>query len=158
MKLRPPVSFLLAALAVAPLSAQTAPAAKDDIVALPAFSINAEKDTGYTGTSSLSSTRIAVDLSELPQSVKVLNNSFLKAVNPFMLTDILNYTGGAQNGQLNWTPGRLNIRGYTGDGDYNDSFGPPPAPRSTPRSTSASRSSRAPRPSSSRPTARPAAS
>jgi len=125
MHLRPSVLFAALA-AVASLHAQTAnpPAAKDEILQLPAFSINAEKDTGYTGTSSLSSTRIAVDLSELPQSVKVLNNSFLKAVNPFMLTDILNYTGGAQNGQLNWTPGRLNIRGYTGDGDYNDSFAP----------------------------------
>lgn len=110
------------------LPAQTAPApadtAKEAAVQLPAFTISSEKDTGYVGTSSLSSTRIAVDLSELPQSVKVLNQSFLKAVNPFMLTDILNYTGGAQNGQLNWTPGRLNIRGYTGDGDYNDSFAP----------------------------------
>lgn len=125
MHLRPPVLFAALA-AAASLPAQTAnpPAAKDEVVQLPAFSINAEKDTGYTGTSSLSSTRIAVDLSELPQSIKVLNNSFLKAVNPFMLTDILNYTGGAQNGQLNWTPGRLNIRGYTGDGDYNDSFAP----------------------------------
>ncbi|MBI5768052.1 MAG: TonB-dependent receptor [Verrucomicrobia bacterium] len=128
MNSHPRVLILLAAVtAVRSLVAQPAPppAAPDsEIVQLPAFSISSEKDTGYMGKSALSSTRIAVDLSELPQSVKVLNNSFLKAVNPFMLTDILNYTGGAQNGQLNWTPGRLNIRGYTGDGDYNDSFSP----------------------------------
>jgi len=59
------------------LPAQTAPAsadaAKEAAVQLPAFTISSEKDTGYVGTSSLSSTRIAVDLSELPQSVKVLN-------------------------------------------------------------------------------------
>ena len=105
--------------------ATTEAPAKDEVITLPAFSISSEKDTGFVGKSALSSTRIAVDLSEIPQSVKVLNQSFLKAVNPFMLTDILNYTGGAQNGQLNWTPGRLNIRGFTGDGDYNDSFSPP---------------------------------
>ena len=97
--------------------ATTEAPAKDEVITLPAFSISSEKDTGFVGKSALNSTRIAVDLSEIPQSVKVLNSSFLKAVNPFMLTDILNYTGGAQNGQLNWTPGRLNIRGFTGDGD-----------------------------------------
>ena len=56
--------------------------------------------------------------------MKVLNNSFLKAVNPFNMADVLNYTGGAQNGALNWTPGRLAIRGFSGDGDYTDSFAP----------------------------------
>ncbi len=132
MKLRYITPFVIAAL-VAPLSlvAQTtaattppADASKEEIVELPVFSINAEKDTGYVGKSALSSTRIAVDIGELPQSVKVLNNSFLKAVNPFNMADVLNYTGGAQNGALNWTPGRLAIRGFTGDGDYTDSFAP----------------------------------
>jgi len=123
-----------AALALAPLHAQTdatatppapaAAAAHEEVVELPAFSVAAESDRSFVGTSSLSSTRIAVDLLDLSQSVKVLNNSFLKAVNPSMMTDILEYVGGAQNGQLNWTPGRLNIRGYTGDADYNDAFAP----------------------------------
>jgi len=97
---------------------------KEEVIQLPAFSISSESDTGYVGKSALSSTRIAVDISELPQSVKVLNNSFVKAVNPFNMADVLNYTGGAQNGALNWTPGRLAIRGFSGDGDYNDSFAP----------------------------------
>jgi len=93
-------------------------------VTLPAFEINSEKDTSYSGTSALSSTRVAVDLSELSQSVKVLNNSFLQAINPTMLSDILDYVGGGQNGALNWTSGRMNIRGFTGDADYTDSFAP----------------------------------
>jgi iron complex outermembrane receptor protein len=132
MKPRYLIPFVAAALS-APLSliAQTTPPAvapaeapKDDVIELPVFSINAEKDTDYVGKSSLSSTRIAVDIGDLPQSVKVLNNSFLKAVNPFNMADVLNYTGGAQNGALNWTPGRLAIRGFSGDGDYTDSFAP----------------------------------
>jgi len=134
MKITFPILAMLATLATSfPLVAQgeNPPAALIDagqeVVQLPAFAIQAEKDTSYVGKSALSSTRIAVDIAELPQSVKVLNSSFLKAVNPFMLTDILNYTGGAQNGQLNWTSGRLNIRGFTGEGDYNDSFAPPSA-------------------------------
>jgi len=125
------LTVLAALTASIPLVAQTDPstaseASKETIVQLPTFTINSEKDTSFVGKSSLSSTRIAVDIADLPQSVKVLNNSFIKAVNPFMLSDILNYTVGAQSGALNWTPGRLAIRGYTGDGDYNDGF-PPPA-------------------------------
>ena len=96
----------------------------DQAVQLPAFEIASEKDTDYVGTTSLSSTRIAVDLSELSQSVKVLNNSFITALNPTMMSDVLDYVGGGQNGALNWTPGRMNIRGFTGDADYVDGFAP----------------------------------
>jgi outer membrane receptor protein involved in Fe transport len=96
----------------------------DSVVQLPAFEIQSEKDSAYVGTSSLSSTRIAVDLSDLSQSVKVLNNSFLQAINPTMMSDVLDYVGGGQNGALNWTPGRMNIRGFTGDADYTDGFYP----------------------------------
>src|SRR5580698_725266 len=108
--------------AVSPASSTLA--SNDTAVVLPAFEIESEKDSNYVGTSSLSSTRIAVDLSELPQSVKVLNNSFIQAINPTMMSDVLDYVGGGQNGALNWTPGRMNIRGFTGDADYMDGFAP----------------------------------
>ena len=99
--------------------------ASSDVVQLPAFEIKSETDTGFVGKSSLGSTRIAVDLNELPQSVKVLNNAMLQAVNPTNMPDMLNYVGGAQNGQLFISPGRINIRGFTGDADYVDGFAPP---------------------------------
>ncbi len=105
-------------------SSQSDTATSGEVVQLPAFEITSEKDTNYAGTSALSSTRIAVDLSELSQSVKVLNNSFLQAINPSMMSDMLDYVGGGQNGQLNWTSGRMNIRGFTGDADYEDNFAP----------------------------------
>ncbi len=110
--------------------AQTTNPAPDDApptgetLELPAFEVKTEKDNNFVGKSSLSSTRIAVDLSEIPQSVQVLNNSFVKAIGPTMLSDILNYVGGGQSGQLNWTSGRMNIRGFTGDADYVDGFAP----------------------------------
>jgi iron complex outermembrane receptor protein len=96
-----------------------------DVVQLPAFEIKSETDTGFVGKSSLGSTRIAVDLNELSQSVKVLNNAMLEAINPMNVPDMLNYVGGAQNGQLFISPGRINIRGFTGDADYVDGFAPP---------------------------------
>jgi iron complex outermembrane receptor protein len=122
----------LAALISAGAYAQTAaptpasaPTTDEKAVELPAFTISSEKDTSFRGTTALSSTRIAVDLSELSQSVQVLNNSFIKSLNPTMMSDVLFYVGGAQNGNLNWTPGRMNIRGFTGDADYTDGFSPP---------------------------------
>ncbi len=115
-------------LAQTPAPAPAAPAepaaSNEAAVELPAFEISSEKESSYIGSTSLSSTRIAVDLSELPQSVKVLNNSFLTALNPTMMSDVLDYVGGGQNGALNWTPGRMNIRGFTGDADYMDGFSP----------------------------------
>ncbi|HEX3728699.1 MAG TPA: TonB-dependent receptor plug domain-containing protein, partial [Opitutaceae bacterium] len=124
----PTASAAPAGATATPVPVTTAAPAKSaddqDLVTLPAFSISEARDASYVGTSSLSSTRIAVDLLELPQSVKVLNQSFLAALNVSMASDILDYVGGGQNGQLNWTPGRMNIRGFTGDADYIDGFSP----------------------------------
>ena len=123
-------SLMAAFPAVSQTNAQTAPvnttttAANEEAVQLPAFEISSQSDNNFVGNTALSSTRIAVDLSELAQSVKVLNNSFLTAINPTMMSDILDYVGGGQNGQLNWTSGRMNIRGFTGDADYVDGFSP----------------------------------
>jgi len=134
MRLEPklvfPVLGLAMALSLSKAFAQTVPtpavtdASKEAAITLPAFEISSEKDNAYVGTSALSSTRIAVDLSELPQSVKVFSNSFITAINPTMMSDILDYVGGGQNGALNWTAGRMNIRGFTGDADYMDGFAP----------------------------------
>ncbi len=132
MKSKLAVLGIVLSAAALPVRAQTgatdasasANASNEAALQLPAFEIQSSNDTSYVGTSSLSSTRIAVDLSELAQSVKVLNNSFLKAINPTMMSDMLDYVGGGQNGNLNWTPGRMNIRGFTGDADYMDGFAP----------------------------------
>lgn len=120
---------LLASLVRAQADGTAAPAASaaapDQPVQMSAFEIKGESDTNYVGRTALSSTRIAEDISDIPQSVQVLNHSFLQAVDPFMLTDVLDYVGGAQTGQLDFTTGRLNFRGFTGDGDYMDGFAPP---------------------------------
>jgi iron complex outermembrane receptor protein len=115
--------------AVAPgaaLFAQNAPAAsaaaKEEAIQLPAFTISSEKDDSFVGKTALSTTRIAVDLAELPQSVTVLNKSFFDQLKVGMISDMLMYVGGGQNGNINWTPGRMNLRGFTGDSDYADGF------------------------------------
>lgn len=122
------LSTTLAALALgAPLFAQAVPerpadATKEEAVQMPAFTISSEKDDSFVGKTALSSTRIAVDLSELPQSVTVLNKAFFQQLKVGMISDMLMYVGGGQNGNINWTPGRMNIRGFSGDSDYSDGF------------------------------------
>ncbi|HET7536506.1 MAG TPA: TonB-dependent receptor plug domain-containing protein, partial [Candidatus Didemnitutus sp.] len=118
---------LCAALVLAPhalAQTDTPPPATKEVVNLPTFTVESTKDNAYVGKEALSTTRIATDLMNLPQTVTVFNRSFIDAVNPFNLSDLLNYAGGGQTGTLNWTSGRLIIRGFVSDGDYVDGFNP----------------------------------
>jgi len=91
-------------------------------VRLPTFTISSEKDTSYVGKKALSSTRMGVDLANLPQSVRVLNKILLDDMNPTILAKALNYVGGAQSGTISWSVDRYMIRGFVGEGDYVDGF------------------------------------
>jgi iron complex outermembrane receptor protein len=93
-----------------------------EVITLPQFSITSEKDTSYTGTQALSTTRSGVDLADLSQSVTVLNQAFFNDYKPAILSHALNYIGGAQTGTINWSVDRFMIRGFVGEGDYVDGF------------------------------------
>jgi iron complex outermembrane receptor protein len=94
----------------------------EGIIKLPSFSVTSEKDVSYIGKESMSTTRIGVELSDLPQSVVVLNKAFLNDVNPTILAKALSYVGGAQTGTISWSVDRYIIRGFVGEGDYVDGF------------------------------------
>jgi len=115
---------LLALLTLAPFAhAQPPPStAAEETIVLPSFEIRSDKDTGYTGKSAISTTRTGVELVDLPQSVQVLTRSFIDDVNPTMLGDMLKFVGGAQTGNLNFSVDRFMLRGFTGEGDYQDGF------------------------------------
>ncbi len=95
---------------------------RDETVRLPTFTIRSERDVSYAGQQALSTTRMGVRLADLPQSVVVLNKSFLDDVNPTILAKVLNYVGGAQTGTISWSVDRYMIRGFVGEGDYVDGF------------------------------------
>jgi len=120
-------SWLAALVAVSSsVSAQTpatpAPAADEEVITLPSFNITSEKDDSYTGRQALSTTRTGVDLSNLAQSVTVLNRAFLQDISPTIMAKSLNYVGGAQTGTINWSVDRFMLRGFVGEGDYVDGF------------------------------------
>jgi iron complex outermembrane recepter protein len=93
-----------------------------EVVRLPVFTIRSERDASYVGKQALSTTRIGVELADVPQSVVVLNKAFLSDLNPTILAKALNYVGGAQTGTINWSVDRYMIRGFVGEGDYVDGF------------------------------------
>jgi|GEM_PF-457367 len=125
-KSTPGVEETTAAAAGAAAGPSTAKAAKggddDNLVKLPTFSISSEKDVSYMGKEAMSTTRTGVELSDLPQSVVVLNKAFLNDLNPTILAKALNYVGGAQTGTISWSVDRYIIRGFVGEGDYVDGF------------------------------------
>src|SRR4051794_171532 len=98
------------------------PAAAGETVDLPAFTVSSEKDVSYTGKQALSTTRIGVDLSDLAQSVSVLNRSFIQDTAPPILIKSLQYVGGVQTGTITWSVDRYLIRGFQGEGDFVDGF------------------------------------
>jgi iron complex outermembrane receptor protein len=98
------------------------PAVAGETVDLPAFNVSSEKDVSYTGKQALSTTRIGVDLSDLAQSVSVLNRSFINDSNPTILIKSLQYVGGVQTGTITWSVDRYLIRGFQGEGDFVDGF------------------------------------
>ncbi len=102
--------------------AKTETLGHEETMHLPTFTIRSERDLGYSGQEALSTTRMGVALADLPQSLVVLNKSFLDDVNPTILAKALNYVGGAQSGTINWSVDRYMIRGFVGEGDYVDGF------------------------------------
>jgi iron complex outermembrane receptor protein len=118
----PAAALLLATSPLASLRADTPAAAPSETVKLPEFSISSEKDTSYTGTSALSTTRSGVELADLAQSVTVLNRAFFNDFKPSIIAHTLNYVGGAQTGTINWSVDRFMLRGFVCEGDYVDGF------------------------------------
>jgi iron complex outermembrane receptor protein len=118
----PSAALLLALSALPSLRADTADTTSGETVKLPEFSINSEKETSYTGTSAMSTTRSGVPLADLAQSVTVLNRAFFNDYKPSILAHSLNYVGGTQTGTINWSVDRFIIRGFVGEGDYVDGF------------------------------------
>ncbi len=116
----------LALVAIPPTRAQTTPdadaPASKDVTVLPSFSVASQQDKSFTGHESMSLTRTGVDVSDIPQSITVVNRTYIDAINPGSLADMVAYVGGGQIGNINWGIDRYMIRGFTSMGDFVDGF------------------------------------
>ena len=119
------VGALLLGLGLAlPLSqAQTDAEANGPVVSLPKFTVSGQVDDSFIGKEAMSTTRTGVALSNLAQSVVVVNKEFLNDIKPIYVADIMKYIGGGQTGTLTWTGStRYMMRGFTSEGDFMDGF------------------------------------
>src|SRR5688500_10636477 len=110
--------FVLTVLAAAAsVPAQTAPAAKppagEDVVELSKFEVSASANRGYVTTSSMSASRIAVPITELPASVVVINEKLIADTVAFELRDTLSLVSGIQQSAPPQGTNEISMRGYT---------------------------------------------
>ena len=105
------ITLLLGATAIA--SAQTAPAAKkDDVVTLPAFTINESPDNPYLSKQALSGTRVAMDIQDIPQTVSIVTSDFIKDSMSQRMLDAAKYITPVVESTLPVGGDRYTIRGF----------------------------------------------
>ena len=129
------VSVVALTTALNPLVAQTSAAAPrrtaDETVELSPFIINAEADTGYAPTETLSGTRLRTQTRDVATAMTIVTSEFLHDVGAFNFNDVLDYmpststfasNDGDQfnNGARTGTP--FTVRGYRSDSLSTDFF------------------------------------
>lgn len=111
--------FASAALAGSVSAQQAAPSATtddrpDEVVTLPEFSVNTSRDDGYVATQSTSGTRIATEIINLPFSVSVMTEEFIKEFQLFDLDQQAPFFSGMAAGDPNQGGGGgTRLRGFS---------------------------------------------
>ncbi len=115
-------SFLPAQTAPAPSGAAASNTAKpaEEVVTLSAFEVSAGANRGYVTTSSMSASRIAVPITELPSSVVVINEKLIADTMATSLQDTLSLVSGIQQSAPPQGSNEISMRGYTLAGAQRD--------------------------------------
>jgi iron complex outermembrane receptor protein len=103
--------------AVAPAPARTVPSASNEItghdpIVLSPFEITTTQDEGYRSNNSASGSKTNTAIRETPQSIQIVNQSFMDDIQARSVADALLYTSGITEGQ-NPRGDRFEIRGFT---------------------------------------------
>lgn len=112
------------------LRAQTAPApapapapaqekASDEILSLSEFSVKASSDRGYIASETMTGTRVATQIKDLPYTVNVLTSEFFDDFAMFQLDDTLTQVGGLTGLDIG---GGFNLRGFASSSQLRDGF------------------------------------
>ena len=105
--------------------AQPAPASSeksdsnDDTVYLSPFTVSTESDDGYSPTESASASRFRQKLKDIPQSIAILSDQFLKDLGAVELADVLPLLGGTLSGGTRQQDA-FSIRGFSSNESYVD--------------------------------------
>jgi len=107
-------SAFLALLSTGILQSTAQDADEEDIYLLDPFTVDAVGDDGYLSNNSVSGTRIATPIRELPLSLNAFNESFIQDVGARDLFDVIKFAPGVTHGSSDFTNGnaRFMIRGF----------------------------------------------
>ena len=128
MNLTPPRSLLPAAVAALFLSATglaqtpaTTPSAdKKDVVTLPTFTITETPENPYRSTQALSSSRVATDIQDIPQTISVVTSDFMQDSMSLRMLDAAKYITPVVESTLPIGGDRYMIRGFQVSHDFID--------------------------------------
>jgi len=131
MNTRTPLLALAFSLSCIPAFSQTSPptggsATPEEVVELTPFEISARANRGYATTSSLSASRIAVPITELPSTVITINEKLIADSVAVDMRDTMNFIAGASHGNQGTgtqEQNAISLRGYTVGSSQRDGVG-----------------------------------
>jgi iron complex outermembrane recepter protein len=112
------LSFSSAALAAQPTAPVSSPK-KDDLVELSPFEVRSQDDRGYVASETLTGTRVATQIKDLPYTVNVLTSEYFEDFGMFQIDDTLTQIGGLTGVDIG---GGFNLRGFTSSSQLRDGF------------------------------------
>ena len=104
-------ALLLGAAVLTP--AQTTPTAKkEEVVVLPTFTITETPESPYVSKQALSSSRVAMDIQDIPQTISVVTRDFLKDTLSFRIIDAAKYVTPITESTIPNVNDRYTVRGF----------------------------------------------
>jgi outer membrane receptor protein involved in Fe transport len=118
-----PVVFMLALAAIPRTSAQqnasASDANKEEAIRLSPFEVRAVDNRGYVASETLTGTRVATQIKDLPYTVNVVTSEFFEDFGMFQLDDTLTQIGGLTGLDIG---GGFNLRGFSSTSQLRDGF------------------------------------
>ena len=112
------------AAAGAPPARPPATAGDEHEVVLSPFEVRTTSDIGYRSANSISATRVAAQISDLPMSVSAFTEEFITDQKPYDLYDVVKWTPGVHQDNISpqgWA--RYSVRGFTAASIQRNGFG-----------------------------------
>lgn len=102
--------------------AQTTPPAaptKEEVVELSPFEVRPDENRGYVASETMTGTRVATQIKDLPYTVNVITSEFFEDFAMFQLDDTLTQVGGLTGLDIG---GGFNLRGFSSTSQLRDGF------------------------------------
>jgi iron complex outermembrane receptor protein len=112
-------AWCLALSAVTALAQTTPPPKKEEVVELSPFEVKSQENRGYIAAETMTGTRVATQIKDLPYTVNVLTSEFFEDFGMFQLDDTLTQVGGLTGLDIG---GGFNLRGFSSTSQLRDGF------------------------------------